>query len=301
MLHPTLFPLDPFVQTEPIANKVREAYLMAYTGHTLASYTNDLKMWFRWCESRGAAPLDASRVDVESYMRELERDGLKDSTRQRKLVTIAGYYRYAEEEEFIVKSPAKNVRRPRVPNVSTSAYLDRFELARFLTAAESISPRHAALAALLALNGLRVSEACGADIESLRFIGGHHLLTVTRKGGAEADIPLPPRVFRCVRVAVGDREEGPILLDRNGNRMSRDAAARAVRLVAKRAGIPKKIGPHACRHTFVSLGLDANVPLRDMQVAAGHAQPETTVRYDRRDRNFDRAAAYVVAALVGAA
>jgi integrase/recombinase XerD len=300
LLHPTLFPLDPFVEVEPIADKVREAFLMAYTGHTLTSYTHDLKMWFRWCEFRGVKPLDASRVDVESYMRELERDTMKDSTRQRRLVTIAGYYRYAEEEDFIIKSPAKNVRRPRVPNVSTSAYLDRFELARFLMAAESISPRHAALAVLLALNGLRVSEACGANIESLRFVSGHHLLTITRKGGFEADIPLPPRVFRCVRVAIGDREEGAILLDSYGKRMSRDAAARAVRLAAKRAGITKNIGPHACRHTFVSLGLDANIPLRDMQVAAGHANPETTVRYDRRDKNFDRAAAYVVAALVAA-
>jgi integrase/recombinase XerD len=41
-------------------------------------------------------------------------------------------------------------------------------------------PGHA-LTSLLALNGLRVSEAAGADIEQLGLERGHRTLTVTRK------------------------------------------------------------------------------------------------------------------------
>ncbi|MFZ2058140.1 MAG: hypothetical protein WAV54_12105 [Acidimicrobiales bacterium] len=44
--------------------------------------------------------------------------------------------------------------------------------------------------------------------------------------------------------------------------------------------------------------LDAGVPLRDVQLAARHADPRTTTVYDRRRRNFDRHAAYVVVAYV---
>jgi integrase/recombinase XerD len=48
----------------------------------------------------------------------------------------------------------------------------------------------------------------------------------------------------------------------------------------------------------VSTSFDAGVPLRDVQIAARHADPRTTTIYDRRRENFDRHAAYVVVAFV---
>ena len=44
--------------------------------------------------------------------------------------------------------------------------------------------------------------------------------------------------------------------------------------------------------------LDAGVPLRDVQEAASHADPRTTMRYDRRRQSLDRHATYIVAAFV---
>ena len=49
------------------------------------------------------------------------------------------------------------------------------------------------------------------------------------------------------------------------------------------------------------LALDAGVPLRDVQLAARHADPRTTTIYDRRREKFDRHAAYVVVAFVAGA
>ena len=43
---------------------------------------------------------------------------------------------------------------------------------------------------LLALNGLRVSEAIGSDIEALVVESGHGALVITRKGGKVVTIPL---------------------------------------------------------------------------------------------------------------
>ena len=42
--------------------------------------------------------------------------------------------------------------------------------------------------------------------------------------------------------------------------------------------------------------LDAGVPLRDVQEAASHADPRTTMRYDRARVSLDRHATYIVAA-----
>jgi hypothetical protein len=42
--------------------------------------------------------------------------------------------------------------------------------------------------------------------------------------------------------------------------------------------------------------LDAGVDLRDVQIAARHADPRTTTRYDRARQNLDRHPNYILAA-----
>jgi integrase/recombinase XerD len=49
---------------------------------------------------------------------------------------------------------------------------------------------------LLALNGPRVSEAIGSDIEALVVESGHGTLVITRKGGKVVTIPLARRTAR---------------------------------------------------------------------------------------------------------
>jgi hypothetical protein len=66
---------------------------------------------------------------------------------------------------------------------SHAAALDRNELGALLVAAGLGPLDEHALVSLLALNGLRVSEATGADIEHLGLDRGHRTLTITRKGG----------------------------------------------------------------------------------------------------------------------
>ena len=51
----------------------------------------------------------------------------------------------------------------------------------------------------------------------------------------------------------------------------------------------------------LSTSFDAGVPLRDVQEAASHADPRTTIRYDRARASLDRHATYVVAAFIAGA
>jgi len=50
------------------------------------------------------------------------------------------------------------------------------------------------------------------------------------------------------------------------------------------------------RRTFVTTMLDAGVDLRDVQIAARHADPRTTMRYDRARNQLDRHPNYILAA-----
>jgi site-specific recombinase XerD len=93
-----------------------------------------------------------------------------------------------------------------------------------------------------------------------------------------------------------------VFLAADGKRLDRHAAGRIVRKTARRAGIAKLVTPHTLRHAFITAALDAGVPLRDVQEAASHADPRTTMRYDRARASLDRHATYVVSAyLAGAA
>ena len=65
-------------------------------------------------------------------------------------------------------------------------------------------------------------------------------------------------------------------------------------------GITKPVGPTPCG-AFITAALDAGVPLRDVHDAASHADPRTTIRYDRARASLDRHATYIVAAFVAGA
>jgi len=70
-------------------------------------------------------------------------------------------------------------------------------------------------------------------------------------------------------------------------------AGRIVRRVARRAGLAKKIGPHTLRHAFITAALDAGIPLQDVQEAASHADPRTTMRSTRSRPGVPRPARHL--------
>jgi integrase/recombinase XerD len=150
------------------------------------------------------------------------------------------------------------------------------------------------------LNGLRVSEATGADTEQLGLERGHRTLAITRTGGTVVTIPLAPRT--------GRRSTWPSMSAPKGALPQRRRAAagparrrRIVRRVTRRAGISKHVSPHTLRHAFITAARDAGVPLRDVQEGASHADPRTTMRYERARTSLDRHATYIVAAFIAGA
>jgi hypothetical protein len=162
-----------------------------------------------WPCSLSAAPTS------KAFARELEARGRARATVTRRLC-IAGFYKYAVEEELLEHSPAAHVRRPRLDYESHAVALDRNELGALLVAAGLGPLAEHALISLLALNGLRVSEATGADVEHLGLERGHRTLKITRRGGKVVTIPLTPRTARAIDLAIGERTDGPVFLTGDG-------------------------------------------------------------------------------------
>jgi integrase/recombinase XerD len=191
------------------------AFLARYNGRTLDAYRFDLRTFFQWAADVGLTVLEAKRPHIELYRTAMERRGLAPSTIDRRLSTVCGFYRFAHIDGRVSANPAQYVRRPKV-HPSEGRGLDRRELGTFLFTAERCDKSHAALAVLLGLNGLRVSEACGTNIEDLAFHQGHRTLRIMGKGSKPAVIPLVPRAGRTIDLAIGERTEGAILLRKDG-------------------------------------------------------------------------------------
>lgn len=279
------------------ADQLAAAWLLGYPKTTARAYRSDLADWGRFLEALQLEPLQAQRGHVDAYARTMEAQGRAKGTVARRLSALAGFYAYATDEGLIDRSPVARVRRPKVGNDSQQLGLDRDELRELLRAAEA-KPRDRALLALLAFNGLRISEALGSDVTDLGYQRGHRTLTIHRKGGAGALVPLAPRTAEAIDAYLAGREAGPLFATSSGARLDRFAAGKIVRRLARQAAITKAISPHSLRHSFVTAALDAGVSLRDVQDAAGHADPRTTRRYDRARYSLDRHPTYTVAATI---
>lgn len=278
------------------ADEIAAAWLLGYSESTRRAYAGDLRSWAAWLAQTDVAPLDARRIHVDAYVRELEASGASPATIARRLSALAGFYGYALDEGALQRSPVARVRRPKVADESPRLGIDRPGLLPLLDAAATSSPRDHALTCLLVLNGLRISEALNADVGDLADERGHRILRIVRKGGKRGATVLAPRTAAAIDELTLDRRQGPIFVTGSGARMDRHAAWKVVRRLARLAGIEHPVSPHTLRHSFVTAALDAGASLRDVQDAAGHADPRTTRRYDRGRHNLDRHPTYAVAA-----
>lgn len=273
---------------------------------TRRGYAGDLDDYFGWLRSEGLEAFDATRGDVEAYMRRLESGGQSERTRARKLAAVRGFYDRAVDEELLASSPARRVSGPRISKEPAGKALSVEELRALIHQAREEGAGGELLVLLLGICGLRVSEVCKARIEhvSAEPDGGRNL-RVVGKGRKERRVPLPPLAAALVASLSVGRVSGPILRRRYsdhyrarmGNRrslppwteFSQQHAWEQLQGLAGRAGLLKECGgrhatvhPHMLRHSYTTIALDQGIALEQVQDSLGHSNPETTRRYDRR-------------------
>jgi site-specific recombinase XerD len=114
-------------------------FLAGYRSLTREAYALDLRQFTSWCRaarwlcSPSAVPASRASPGAGGI-------GRARATVTRRLSTIAGFYKYAVEEELLDRSPAAHVRRPRADYESHAVALDRNELGALLVAAGLGSP-----------------------------------------------------------------------------------------------------------------------------------------------------------------
>lgn len=275
--------------------------------------------WLAWCQAEGVHPVTGvTGLHVARYARQLDAAGLSPASAARKLAAVAGWYAWLARRGHISGNPALGIARPKTgPDTLATPRLSRDQALAFIHAADTAKgPQHArnaALVAVLLFTGARVSQVIGADVQDLVLDHGSRVLRVPGRDGRRQSLPLPDPAtgridaylarradLRAVPGQPGAQVRGVLFATATGQRLFAADVWRVVRRLAARAELPPDLaghlGPHALRHSFATLYLDAGGYLHDLQTALGHADLRTTRRYDHAARNPGRPPGYVVAA-----
>ncbi|MEQ9491958.1 MAG: site-specific integrase [Alphaproteobacteria bacterium] len=159
--------------------------------------------------------------------------------------------------------------------------------------------RDAAILALLYGLGLRRAEITLLDLED--YDEAAPSIRVHGKGNKERVVFLPEGAVRALGRWLEHRtfDAGPLfghVAKTGAVRLKRISAQLVYRVVLKRQAAADLDGftPHDLRRTFISDLLDGGVDLSTVSRQVGHANVQTTARYDRRtDRALQDAAAKV--------
>lgn len=253
--------------------------------------------------------LEATRRDVEAFRSHLESAGRAPQTIARALSALSGYFGFAMDEGLLEKNPAARARRPRIPDCSPRRALSRADTMAILAMPDLstlVGLRDRALLVTLALQGLRISEALGLRVEDLDEEQGHKVARVLGKGAKVARVPLAAATWQAIMTwtkSAGLGAAGPIFVPvlKGGHivpnkPMSPQSAWKRIGLLARQAGITRRVHPHLFRHAAVTSALAANVPLHSVQDFARHADPRTTRRYDSHRQSLSNPTAHTLAA-----
>jgi integrase len=178
--------------------------------------------------------------------------------------------------------------------------LNRDEIAALLSVCQNDSTptgvRDAALIAILRASGVRRRELVNLDYGHFNPETGA-LEVKNSKGGKDRTVYLSSQAIRVVLnwLKVRGNAPGPLLcpISKGKRVIRRRLTSQAVLFILQKRGEEAGVAAfstHDFRRTFISDLLDAGVDLVTVQRLAGHSDPSTSSRYDRRPEAVKRRA-----------
>jgi len=269
-----------------------EAYVASLTAAsdaTVVVYQRDVVDFVDWATRGGAGgPAAVDRLLLRRYLAFLTTRRYARRTVARKASSLRSYFGWLRRIGVLDVNPALRLAAPsgeaRLPHVLTrvevGALLDD-PPARVDDDPPAIRLRDDAVLELLYGSGLRVSEACGLDIDALDL--DNCTVTVWGKGNKQRQVPMSEPCVAAVRgwldhgravMTAATTPDAAAFLNRRGRRLTpRDVR----RIIDRRAVQPTH--PHALRHSFATHLLDGAADLRVVQELLGHASLQTTQIY----------------------
>ncbi|MCR5183335.1 MAG: tyrosine recombinase XerD [Opitutales bacterium] len=258
--------------------------------NTHCSYEKDLLEFGDFvCKKQIADWTDVQAEHVSEWLARLNADGISARSVARKLSALHLLAKWLVVEGQRADDFCEIVSRPTIGKSVPEAPTEE-EITRLLDAPVPATPqglRDRAMLELMYSSGLRASEICGLELQSLNLEDG--VILVHGKGNKERLVPVGKSAVKALTNYLydeGGRQKlvkaktgSAVFLSQWGRAISRKMLWVLVQEWTTRAGITKKIHPHELRHAFATHLLAHGADLRSIQEMLGHANISTTEIY----------------------
>lgn len=257
---------------------------------TLATYRDALTIAHSDLVKNSSSLERASSDDIRAWLQRFNRQKKSAATQAKYLSALKQYYRFLVSEQLRHDNPVTALSRPKTKRPLPKG-LTQKEIDALLAAAshvESIAGlRLTVLIELLYGSGLRATELVGLPLASIRV--GQPYIIVRGKGNKERVAPLSARAQQTLAdyLALLGKNKGqpkpkylfPSARAATGY-LTRQRLFQLLKDLAVTAGVdPRRVRPHAVRHTFATHLLEGGADLRSVQQLLGHSDIATTQIY----------------------
>lgn len=252
---------------------------------TRRAYLGDTEQFVAWAADHGIDdPSSVTRRVLRDYLAYMTTRGDERTSIVRRRASLRGYFAWLVERGHVAESPAARLSAPR-PSSQLPKIVVREQLESLLDedwGDDQWATLDRAVCEVLYGAGLRVSELCGLNLESVDFRQG--LLRVMGKGRKERIVPLHRHGLEALRLWIDDARD-EVATDESPrdalfyNRRGRRLGPRDVRRILDARVARGHIHPHALRHTYATHLLEGGADLRVVQELLGHESLTTTQLY----------------------
>ena len=255
--------------------------------HTISSYRRALDSFFTFLKEKNDSWEEVQDHQVRGFVAQERRRGLSARSIQRALSSILSFFNYLLDEEVVETNPAANISSPKSAQLLPKA-LDTDLVKRLLDFKPQgdIEIRDKAMVELLYSSGLRLSELCGLNMDSISI--KERSCRVVGKGNKTRDLPVGEKAIQSlrdwllVRENISSDANKALFLNKNGKRISTRSVQLRLERLSKKRGLPM-VNPHMLRHSFASHILESSGDLRAVQEMLGHSDIGTTQIYTKLD------------------
>lgn len=190
---------------------------------------------------------------------------------------ISGFFSWLEDEDYILKSPARRIHKVKTGANIRETYSDEdLELMRD----NCTELRDLAMIDMLASTGMRIGEMVLLNREDIDF--NERECVVFGKGNKERIVYFDARAkIHLQNYLYSRKDDNPALfvsLQAPHNRMKIGGIEVRLRQLGKRLGL-QKVHPHKFRRTLATMAIDKGMPIEQLQQLLGHRRIDTTLQY----------------------
>jgi integrase/recombinase XerD len=265
------------------------------SANSVESYLRDLKKFESLLSDSNSSFDNLSENEISAIVGLLTQSGLAQSSINRFLSSLKGFYKYAATE-YLVANPMVDISQFKIARKLPKA-LSISEVSSLIDStnnpANPVSLRDRAIVEILYGTGARVAELVGIDINDISkdSLDGEEItiLKLRGKGSKERLVPLGKFANEAIEnylvrlrpslLAKNSQNERALFLNSRGTRLTRQSAWSTVLKAAKETGLEGRVSPHVFRHSYATHLLDGGADIRVVQELLGHASVTTTQIY----------------------